>query len=99
DRRVRQPPLHANEVDAVPLEIVRGRSAVAERLALQNEPAKPLVQLCDGHANSLAPAGTLDQRAGWCLEVRLALVLQVRQDSQDAPVVRGAGGQAELRED
>src|SRR2546422_3115540 len=42
DRRVRQLPLHANDVETVPLEVVRGRFAVAERLALRHEPAKLL---------------------------------------------------------
>ena len=53
NERVRQPPLRTNELFAIALEIVRGRSALEERLSLQDEPSKPLVQLVRAHVERL----------------------------------------------
>jgi hypothetical protein len=57
DQRARQLPLHANDREPVALELVRGRSALAERLALQYELTKLCVQPVDVHAQMLAAAG------------------------------------------
>ncbi|MGZ4364747.1 MAG: hypothetical protein ACXVFD_04040, partial [Gaiellaceae bacterium] len=47
--RKREPTLHANGLEIVALEDVRGRSALVERDSLENEPTKPLVQLLVRH--------------------------------------------------
>jgi hypothetical protein len=49
DEGVRQPALTANDLEPVPLELVRSGSTLAKRLALQDEPLKPLLQLVDAH--------------------------------------------------
>src|ERR671918_2156211 len=77
DRRIRQLPLSANDLEPVSLEVVRGGSALAERLALQYEPTKPLGQLVDGHAGSMDPGQDDRHGAARRLEVRSALRAQV----------------------
>src|SRR6266540_138374 len=99
DQRVRQLPLHANDRDAVPLELVRGRSVLAERLALQYELTKLSVQLVDVHAWSFAPIAARGQGAGWRPVVRFSLGMQVGEDRQDAPVILRGRGQPQLAED
>ncbi len=49
DEGVRQPPLTANDLESVPLEVFRSGSTLAERLALHDEPLKPLLELVDAH--------------------------------------------------
>jgi hypothetical protein len=50
---VRQPALTANDLETVPLELVRSGSMLAKRLALHHEPPKPLLQLVDAHGESI----------------------------------------------
>src|SRR6266511_1464549 len=89
NQRVRQLPLRANYRDAVPLELVRGRSVLAKRLALQHELTKLSVQLVDIHAWSFAPAGSSGQGAGWRPVVRFSL------GNQSTLVIAEAGSQCE----
>jgi hypothetical protein len=51
---VRQPALTANDLEPVPLEHVRSGSTLAKRLALHDEPLKPLLQLVDAHVERIA---------------------------------------------
>jgi hypothetical protein len=55
---VRQLPLHTNDLEAVGFDLVRGRSALAESFARQDEVTKHCGQPIDVHGKSLA-AGTL----------------------------------------
>ena len=67
---VRQPALTANDLEPVPLEDIRSGSTLAERLALHDEPLKPLLHLVDAHAGIMDVRGRLSYAAGWRLEVR-----------------------------
>src|SRR6266545_1898128 len=89
NQRVRQLPLRANYRDAVPLELVRGRSVLAKRLALQHELTKLSVQLVDIHAWSFAPTAARSQGAGWRPVVRFSL------GNQSTLVIAEAGSQCE----
>jgi hypothetical protein len=56
---VRQPALTANDLEPVPLEHVRSGSTLAKRLALHDEPLKPLLHLVDAHVERIAVRGLL----------------------------------------
>ena len=51
---VRQLPLHTNDLEAVGFDLVRGRSAIAESLALQDEVTKQSGQRIDVHGKRFA---------------------------------------------
>jgi hypothetical protein len=70
DEGVRQPALTANDLEAVPLQVFRSGSTLAERLALHDEPLKPPLHLVDAHAESMDGRGRLSHAAGWRLTVR-----------------------------
>ena len=70
DEGVRQPALTANDLEAVPLQVFRSGSTLAERLALHDEPLKPPLHLVDAHAESMDVRGRLSHAAGWRLTVR-----------------------------
>ena len=53
DECVRQLPLHTNDLEAVGFDLVRGRSALAKSLALQDELSKPCGQRVDVHGVEL----------------------------------------------
>jgi hypothetical protein len=72
DEGVRQPALTANDLEPVALQAIRSGSTLAKRLALHDEPVKPLLQLVDAHGESMAFHGSLSQAARWRLTVRFS---------------------------
>jgi hypothetical protein len=66
DEGVRQLPLRTNDLEAVALEFVRGRSALAERLALQHELTKLCGQHVDVHGHSFTRGAPARQGACRC---------------------------------
>jgi hypothetical protein len=72
DEGVRQPPLTANDLEAIALQVFRSGSTLAKRLALHDEPLKPALHLVDAHAESMDVRGRLSYAAGWRLTVRFS---------------------------
>jgi hypothetical protein len=63
---VRQLPLHTNDLEAIGFDLVRGRSAIAESLSLQDEVTKQCGQRIDVHGKRFAQRHDLHQTVCRC---------------------------------